>query len=67
MAFDRHTIELTTLQVSHALTAIQAHMSALLKKSQEDPEGGEHEDYLIAQSIFKLLAKAEESADPQAR
>lgn len=64
MPTNHQTIQLTPLQISHTLAALRTHMSALLKKSQEEPEGGEHEDYLIAQSVFKILAKAEEAADP---
>jgi hypothetical protein len=64
MPLTPQTIQLTPLQISHTIAAVRAHMSALLQKSQDEPEGGEHEDYLIAQSVLKILAKAEEAADP---
>jgi hypothetical protein len=31
-------------------------MKALLDTAEHDPQGGEHEDYLIAQSILTQLA-----------
>jgi hypothetical protein len=55
------TIQLTPLQVSHAVIAVQAHMEALLKKNCEEPDGDEMNDYLIAQSILNILMKAGES------
>ncbi len=58
------TIQLTPLQVSHAIAAIRTYMDMLLNRPEEEREGGEREDYLIAQSIVKVLAKAEEQADP---
>ncbi len=58
------TIQLTRLQVSHAIAAIRTYMDMLLNRPEEEREGGEREDYLIAQSIVKVLAKAEEQADP---
>jgi len=51
-------VELTDLQVSHAIVAIQRHMEELLRKADHDPEGGEHEDYLVAQSILAALKAA---------
>lgn len=52
------SIQLTQLQISHTIIAIQDHMKALLASAESDPQGGEHEDYLIAQSILKTLAAA---------
>lgn len=51
-------IHLTPLQLSHAIVALQKHGQSLLKDVEEEPEGGEHEDYLIAHSIIKLLVES---------
>jgi hypothetical protein len=61
------TIQLTPLQIAHTITALRAHMRALEKKGDEDPEGGEYEDLLIAQSVLKVLMAAGEAADQAGR
>lgn len=66
MTLKPQTIELTPLQISHAITAVRAHMKALLKKNEEDPDGTEMNDYFIIQSVIQALEKAEEAADPSA-
>lgn len=63
MSTKHHKLELTSLQLSHAIVAIQLHMEHLLKKADEAPEGGEHEDYLIAQSVLSALRAAKQSKD----
>lgn len=60
MNAETNPLNLTSLQLSHAIVAIQKHMEYLLKKAEEDPEGGEHEDYLIAQSILAALKSAKQ-------
>jgi hypothetical protein len=40
---------------------VQARALALEKQMQAGPEGGEHEDYMIAQSALKALVKAGEA------
>lgn len=57
------TIQLTPLQVSHAVIAVQAYMQALLKKNREEPDGDEMNDYFVAQSILNILMKAGDSKD----
>jgi hypothetical protein len=61
------TIQLTPLQIAHTITALRAHVKALEKKGDEDPEGGEYEDQLIAESVLKVLMKAGEAADKAGR
>ena len=56
-------ISLTPLQIAHTITALRVHMRLLEKKGDEDPEGGEYEDILIAQSVLKVLMAAGEAAD----
>lgn len=56
-------IQLTPLQASHLAVALQSHMQTLLDRAESQPEGGEHEDYLIAQSILKLLQSAQSAAE----
>jgi len=58
MNTETNPLNLTNLQLSHTIVAIQEHMENLLKKAEEDPEGGKHEDYLIAQSILAALKSA---------
>lgn len=60
MALQFATVQLTQLQLSHAIVAVQDYMKALLVAAETDPQGGEHEDYLVAQSILKALAAAKE-------
>ena len=55
-------LELTDLQLSHAVVAVQKYMDELLRKADQEPEGGEHEDYLVAQSILAALKKAKQQA-----
>lgn len=60
MSTQTKSIQLTQLQISHAIVALQDHMKNLLILAENNPEGGEHEDYLIAQSVLKQLASAKE-------
>jgi len=57
------TVTLTPLQIAHTITALRVHMRQLEKKGDEDPEGGEYEDILIAQSVLKTLIAAGQAAD----
>lgn len=57
------TIQLTPLQVSHAVLAVQAYMDALLKKNREEPDGDEMNDYFVATSILDVLMKAGDSKE----
>ncbi|MEO5686725.1 MAG: hypothetical protein ABIR54_05125 [Burkholderiaceae bacterium] len=57
------SIQLTPLQVSHAVIAVQAYMQALLKKNREESDGDEMNDYFVAQSILNILMKAGDSKD----
>jgi hypothetical protein len=61
------TIQLTPLQIAHTITALRAHVKALETKGDEDPEGGEYEDLLIAESVLKVLMKAGDAADQASR
>lgn len=61
------TIQLTPLQIAHTITALRSHMRALEKKGDEDPEGGEYEDILIAESVLKLLMAAGAAVDQSGR
>ena len=61
------SIRLTPLQIAHTIAALRSHMRALEKKGDEDPEGGEHEDLLIAESVLKLLMAARQAADEAGR
>ncbi|WP_338847392.1 hypothetical protein V8J88_01575 [Massilia sp. W12] len=54
----KYTIELTGLQLEHAIVMAMSYMDALLKRSEQNAQGGEHEDYLVAQSLLKKLIAA---------
>jgi hypothetical protein len=48
------------MQLSHAVVAVQRYMEDLLQKADHDPEGGEHEDYLVAESVLAALKAAKQ-------
>ncbi len=54
-------VELAPLQITAIIVALRFHMEALERQMQDDPKGGEHEDYMIAQSALKALIKAGEA------
>lgn len=56
-------IQLTSLQLSHATVALQRHLEYLLAIEDDDSAGGEHEDYLIVQSILSAFKKAKQQAN----
>lgn len=58
--FSQH-VELAPLQITGIIVALRFHMEALEKQMQDGPEGGEHEDYMIAQSALKTLIEAGEA------
>jgi hypothetical protein len=58
--FSQH-VELAPLQITGIIVALRFHMEALEKQMQDGSEGGEHEDYMIAQSALKTLIKAGEA------
>jgi PDZ domain-containing secreted protein len=57
------TVALTDLQLSHAIAAVQKYMDELLKKADTDPEGGEHEDFLVAQSVLTAFKNSKLHTD----
>ena len=60
MSIEMTIVRLTSLQMSHAIVAVQRYMDELLKKANTDPEGGEHEDYLVVQSVLAALKSAKQ-------
>jgi hypothetical protein len=50
------SVELTQLQASHTIVALKEYSSKLLSDAEKEPVGGEHEDYLIIQSVIKEIA-----------
>lgn len=56
------TIQLTPLQIAHAIPAVRDRISVLERQADESAQGGEHEDVLILQSVLKLLVAAGEAA-----
>lgn len=55
-------VELTDMQLSHAVVAVQRYMEDLLHKADHDAEGSEHEDYLVAQSLLAALKAARQGS-----
>ncbi len=54
-------VKLTDMQLSHAVVAVQRYMEDLLHRADHDAEGGEHEDYLVAQSVLAALKAAQQA------
>jgi hypothetical protein len=59
MVIEVKTVELTRTQLSSAIVAVQEYIKLLQKESAENPQGGEHEDILIAESVLRKLASAQ--------
>lgn len=49
------SVELSQLQASHTIVALKEYSKKLLSDAEEEPVGGEHEDYLIIQSVIKEI------------
>lgn len=60
MEVKKYGVELSALQLEHAIVMAMSYMDRLLSKPEDEIEGGEHEDYLIAQSILKKLTAAKD-------
>jgi hypothetical protein len=54
-------VELAPLHITAVIVALRFHMDSLEKQMRDGPEGGEHEDYMIAQSALKVLMEAGEA------
>ncbi|WP_338847296.1 hypothetical protein V8J88_01085 [Massilia sp. W12] len=52
------TIYLTRLQISNAIIAMQEYIKQLQREAAEDPQGGEHEDILIIESVLAEMSRA---------
>jgi len=50
------SVELSPLQASHAIVALKEYLTKLLTNAENEPVGGEHEDYLIIQSVIKAIS-----------
>jgi hypothetical protein len=59
MAIEVTTVQLTRRQLSSAIVALQEYIKLLQKEAADGPQGGEHEDILIAESILKELIRAQ--------
>ncbi len=58
MSAKKYVIELTLMQLNHALTVIAQDAKALDAQIEADEDGGVYEDYLIAKSILDKLEEA---------
>lgn len=59
------TVELTPLQIAQTLVALRNHIAVLNKQEDEDPQGDEVQDILVAQSVIKTLTRVAEEADKE--
>jgi hypothetical protein len=58
MSIEYKAIYLTKLQISQTIVATQEYIKILQREAAEDPQGGEHEDILILESILLELSRA---------
>ena len=58
MSTEFKTAYLTRLQISNTIIAMQEYIKILQREAAEDPQGGEHEDILIAESVLRELSRA---------
>jgi hypothetical protein len=58
MSVKKYVVELTLMQLNHALTVIAQDAKALDAQIEADEDGGVYEDYLIAKSILDQLEQA---------
>lgn len=65
------SIDLTPLQIAQTIVALRSHIALLNKQEDEDPQGDEVTDILVAESVVKALRAAGAAADsddyPEAR
>jgi hypothetical protein len=59
MVIEVKTVQLTRSQLSSAIVALQEYIKLLRKEAAQDPQGGEHEDILMAESVLKELIRAQ--------
>lgn len=58
MAAEFKQVFLTRLQLSNTVIALQEYIKLLQREAADDPQGGEHEDILIAESVLAELSRA---------
>jgi hypothetical protein len=58
MAPEFKNLQLTRLQLSSAIVGMQEFIKLLQKEASENPQGGEHEDILVAESVLRELIRA---------
>ena len=58
MSIDFKVVYLTRLQISQAIVATQEYRKLLQREASENPQGGEHEDILILDSVLSELSRA---------
>jgi hypothetical protein len=59
MAIEVKTLQLNRTQLSSAIVAVPEYIKLLHKEAAENPQGGEHEDILIAESVLKELVRTQ--------
>jgi hypothetical protein len=56
-------VELTPRQIAQTLVALRSHIASLNKQEDEDPQGDEVHDILVAESVVKALLQVAAAAD----
>jgi hypothetical protein len=64
MATEVKIVQLTRRQLSSAIVALREYIKLLHKEAADGPQGGEHEDILIAESVLKELIRAQSGSAP---
>ncbi len=65
MAPEFKNLKLTRLQLSSAIVAMQEFIKLLQRESADNPQGGEHEDILVAESVLRELIRAKNAPGSQ--
>ncbi len=63
MSVKKYVVELTLMQLNHAITVIAQDAKALDAQIEADEDGGVYEDYLIAKSILDKLEQAKQAGE----
>lgn len=65
MPVEFKVVHLTRMQISHNIAALQEFIKNVEISARDNPQGGEHEDILIAESIIQELSRAKKAPGVQ--
>lgn len=55
-------IELTPMEMTHTVLALRQRIEILSKQEDENPDGSEYQDMIVADHVIAILTKALEAA-----